>query len=457
MSPVQQSAPSWVLKNFLVQTSGGPKAVHGARQKRPVTKSFPPRIHSHPYAGGRRRGPQTHIAWSLQTQLGLREVRRMILNRRLIETPFMLRKGVDTSTDPEGRIATGFIITIPVDASTDEEFSYQHAYAVTAMHCAYSHSSGNRKLVAESPWMEGQPIVPGTLPEFNWRYLRADELLTSEDDKRNLPDEDWVDLAVQASNLPNYSGIVIGKSLRAVPVESLLVRQKEYPNELLGAETTTVGLFHYYRGTDDVIEPIVRFGRIVMEPVSTVRGALGKMQVILIESLAAEGMSGSPVFVNADERNPLLLGVHVGHAPVFAPKGGASKQVGSGHSGVSLVAPADKLLQLLEVEDLRAERARISDLVDSSPWRFRDRRHRERAHLTLTEESFLDEDDYREEHPDTFRFLLLRLRDTARPQVHDFWNAADVAALGNTISIRALVEKFFSTIKWRDGYYRSIG
>lgn len=379
----------------------------------------------------------------------------MHVNRRLLDIPFMLRRYA-WSTEPDERLATGFIVTMPVDTPPDEEYSYQHAYAVTARHCAFSDASGTRTLGAESPWMDAQPLTIGKLPGDQWRHLRADDLLAHDDPERNLPDEEWVDIAVQPSSLANYSGVVIGQSLRAVPYDSLLIRAANQRGELLGAETASVGLFHYYRGTDKAIEPIIRFGRVAMEPVSTVRGAEGRMQAIFVESFAAQGMSGAPVFVDTGLREPALLGIHVGHAPEFSPRGTVA-DANVGHSGISLVAPAEKLAQLLGVEDLKHERRRIASAVIDSPWRFRDRRHRERAHLTLTEEAFLDVEDYLNEHPPAFRFLLLAPRDSPRPAIPDYWNALDVVTMGETEPVIDIVAEFFTQIKWRESHYRSIG
>jgi len=171
------------------------------------------------------------------------------------------------------------------------------------------------------------------------------------------------------------------------------------------------------------------------------------MQAILIESMASEGMSGSPVFVDAGAKSPCLLGVHIGHA-----KDG---NVGA-HSGVSLVAPASKLLQLLHRSDVMSARERIAQQVAYSPWRFRDARHRLRYGLALTEQSFRSADDYYNEYPVQISFLLLSSLDQA-PAVVDFWNELSVRPLAEVDQVQAIVASFFSASNWGDHYYRRSG
>lgn len=171
------------------------------------------------------------------------------------------------------------------------------------------------------------------------------------------------------------------------------------------------------------------------------------MQAILIESLASEGMSGSPVFVNAGGRDPHFLGVHVGHA---------KDRDGGAHSGVSLVAPAGKLLQLLQRSDLVSARERIAQQVSGSAWRFRDMRHRLRYGLSLTEESFATEDDYYEEHPMQISFLLVS--PVGEPGgVRDFWNELPARPLADIEEVAATVASFFSEIAWTEHFYRRSG
>ncbi len=132
----------------------------------------------------------------------------------------------------------------------------------------------------------------------------------------------------------------------------------------LGEEVFVVGLFHEHVGKKRNI-PIIRVGNIAAmpeEPVQ-VRG-VGAMEAYLVEARSLGGLSGSPVFVNLGfVRNVsgqvkfasggsgifYLLGLMHGHWDRLVPVTLASDeiQVESVNMGIAIVAPAKKILEVI--------------------------------------------------------------------------------------------------------------
>lgn len=289
--------------------------------------------------------------------------------------------------------------------------------------------------------MEKQPLAVQELAPDEWVHFKLDELPEG---------EDWVDIAVQPLTVEAYYGRVIGRGTNAVDRDRLVHEVPTgYSEQLIGSETASIGLFHYYGGGDRHIEPIPRYGRFLHVPRLPVDGAQGKMRAYLVESLASEGMSGSPVFIAGDvygARDPLLVGLHVGHATGFAD---------TGHAGVSLIAPSWKLAALLDTERLRSDRKAVEETFVRSPWRFRDRRFRLRQGVAYKETHYQDYPDYIEEHPLRHEYLIAHVSEDAQDPdiyaVEDYWNEWALAApLGGVERVKRALGVDFSSVRWRE-------
>lgn len=155
----------------------------------------------------------------------------------------------------------------------------------------------------------------------------------------------------------------------------------------IGSETLTVGLFTKMTGNRRNI-PLVRSGMVAMMPDEKVPGVeigdwRGESEVFLIESRSLGGVSGSPVFV-VEEQYPTLpaeedkeaaticpsgptylLGLMNGHWEIKEPEinsiywSGRKGDRESIATGISVVVPAQKILEVLDHPDLVAERSRI--------------------------------------------------------------------------------------------------
>lgn len=367
----------------------------------------------------------------------------MDLPEYIFYTPLVL-------SDSDGRrVATAFICTMPFQVAQDDDLELTHAYLVTALHCVLDARSGQyRNLRVEMPWMEEQPLAVCDLPADNWVHFTMDEM---------PPGEDWVDVAVQPLTVDAYHGRVLGRATNAVRLDQLASKvEAGYDNPLIGAETTSVGLFHYYRGSADHVEPIPRYGRLLHVPLLPVDGAEGKMRAYLVESLASSGMSGSPVFVDGDRfgaDEPVLLGLHVGHA---------REHSGGGHAGVSLVAPSWKLRALLDMDRLESGRRAVEANFTRSPWRFRDRRYRQRKGVAFKETHYLDLADYEEEHPFRHEYLFANVRDDAQdPEIYmvtDYWNEWAIREpLGDVARVKETLVTEIASLRWRSRYRDVMG
>ena len=368
----------------------------------------------------------------------------MPIQNSLLAVPFALTLG-----DSPGRVGTGFICTVPFDEPADGDNSYVHAYATTALHCVMDMASLQlRKVAVEFRWMGSQGGARVDLGNDEWTFMSPGD----------LPDgEDWVDLAVIPMSR-GYTGIVIGRALGAISIDRFIAEDAEW-NMQIGSPVATIGLFNFYSGTERALESIARFGKIAMLPDHPVRGANDRsMRTYFVESHAAEGMSGAPVFLDENERDPSLLGVHIGHAPSF---NGTSKIGDSqlSHSGVALVAPAYLLRRLLNSEHLVEKRRETEEECSRAPWKFLDRRHRERRGVAFKEETFADEHDYLDEHPKVFAYLFLKPGPQASFVKHesDSWNLSNPQAFCGAEHVQALFGVAAVRLRWATKLFRLCG
>jgi hypothetical protein len=135
----------------------------------------------------------------------------------------------------------------------------------------------------------------------------------------------------------------------------------------IGDEIFIVGLFRILEGKDS-ITPIVRFGHIAMMAKERIDiNGYGRALVHLVEAEVIRGLSGSPVYVHetvsvpipketADDApfldgvgNLYLLGLVHGYYPMSSLEEGLSKDSDDRfHSGVSVVVPAEQILEIID-------------------------------------------------------------------------------------------------------------
>ena len=134
-----------------------------------------------------------------------------------------------------------------------------------------------------------------------------------------------------------------------------------------GEDIFLTGLFVQRPGEDRNL-PIIRVGNIAALPDEPIRTNHGTFKAYLIEARSLGGLSGSPVFVNlggfrrvdVDTVSPhgfaeyalttgfLLLGVAYGHYEKRVPRRDRGDEYVN--VGISLVIPADRILELLNTE-----------------------------------------------------------------------------------------------------------
>jgi hypothetical protein len=180
-----------------------------------------------------------------------------------------------------------------------------------------------------------------------------------------FPNDESTDLAVMqiSPDITKYDYQTIPASLFATEkdITSLAVEP--------GDPVVFAGYFYQFPGQTR-IEPIVRQGVLAMMPGEKIKTTLQKPgQLYLADAHAFHGNSGSPLFVNlSGSRNgSILVGekyLLVGVISGYYPEGGsfsvpaATVLTGEVHdnSGIATVVPAKELLQLLNSNELQADR-----------------------------------------------------------------------------------------------------
>jgi hypothetical protein len=150
-----------------------------------------------------------------------------------------------------------------------------------------------------------------------------------------------------------------------------------------GNETFFLGRFVTHEGRERNL-PTIRFGNIAMMPWERVRTQRGiDQEAFLVESRSLSGYSGSPVFVTpygffSDKADGLawtfymgmtmwLLGIDCGHLPDRLPVlESTGERVSDGYfvkgnSGMMVVVPSWKLLELLEVGEVAEMRKKQTE------------------------------------------------------------------------------------------------
>ena len=141
----------------------------------------------------------------------------------------------------------------------------------------------------------------------------------------------------------------------------------------IGDEVFTIGLFVYHKNTKRN-EPVMRIGNIAAmpkEPIRTRGEYFDEMEAYLIETRSLGGLSGSPVFVNLQGIRNIgdgafragtggyeLLGLIHGHWGLEAPDTDPTTRNVKLHTGISIVVPAKKILEVVHHPELQANVAR---------------------------------------------------------------------------------------------------
>jgi hypothetical protein len=169
------------------------------------------------------------------------------------------------------------------------------------------------------------------------------------------------------------SGVIHAYDIRDIPVQMFATNEVIQQEKIgLGDELVNVGLFRPFFGSSDQLEPIVRIGNIAMMPKSRIPSdTFGSLEAFLAEGRSIGGLSGSPVFVrstvNLNVQNYFgqpaqmsglgslrLLGLMHGHWD--APGDFGSEAQRPVNMGVSIIVPADKILEVLYSPQLCAAR-----------------------------------------------------------------------------------------------------
>ncbi len=147
----------------------------------------------------------------------------------------------------------------------------------------------------------------------------------------------------------------------------------------VGDEAFMTGLFAHMSGKEQNI-PIVRMGNVAMMPNDTVpTEEYGDIEAYLIEARSIGGLSGSPVFVResshmhvpASNTPFFLMGLMHGHWKVPAGDVNPSPLLDSAISGknetinmgIAIVVPARKIMEVLNVTELRDHRAKQDEMA----------------------------------------------------------------------------------------------
>jgi len=189
--------------------------------------------------------------------------------------------------------------------------------------------------------------------------------------------EEWSahpeDTSVDASVLPFIKPLI--KKWGApfsVSSKTCVTKEDLKKNICIGEDIFMLGLFHHHYG-EKTNETVVRAGTLMMTPKQKIKtNSFGDMEAYLIESRSIGGLSGSPVFVyNASDlqwdgkvglQSIYWLGLIHGHWDVFGQQTDdlIEDMVGEKiNTGVSIVTPALKVMEIINQPKFVEERKRI--------------------------------------------------------------------------------------------------
>jgi len=258
---------------------------------------------------------------------------------------------------------TGFVISVPSEAHE----GYGYEYCVTNSH-VIREAEGNSPIIRLNTKDGGRDVIE-TGQEHWVHHQDGDDLAVC---LLALADTDYF----KYSALPHTFFLT----------EEYMKQQSIGP----GDEVLMVGRFATQEGRQQNT-PVVRFGNISMMPWEPIMHGRGyTVESFLIETRSLSGFSGSPVFVYHAPTTPYpqnlppreqgtwLLGVDWGHLPIYEKVKEKNRKddvpegwVVQSNSGQMAVAPAWKLQELLDQEELVVQRkAADEDLAkrrESSP------------------------------------------------------------------------------------------
>ena len=244
---------------------------------------------------------------------------------------------------------TGFVLTVESDAPTDN----RHTYLVTARHCVeQAKRYGSLYVRLNSHGGGGTALLE--LPSA-WEY--------HEDETNDVA-------VIRFPGPPIYQMMLFERESLAT---SDLIAEKSIG---VGEELVVVGLFSSHHGRT-VNLPIVRSGIIAAmpsEPIQDPQSGLD-FDAYLAEVRSIGGLSGSPVWVAIDPGRPIsgpasfrspawsfyLLGLIRGHwqkeEDWLADFGNSEHE--SLNTGIAMVTPIQKALDIIDSETLVKERGRV--------------------------------------------------------------------------------------------------
>ncbi len=181
--------------------------------------------------------------------------------------------------------------------------------------------------------------------------------------------KEYVDIAVAPLFVPSADYDVLHMDMGSDVIDP----RKPDPPSRPGDEIFVVGLFTSHYGEARNI-PIVRFGHISAMDEEPVLTEFGYMPGYLVELKSLGGLSGSPVFVKQireGETNTYLLGVMHGHFLIENPEdaisvSGKDKPTGQINTGIGLVIPVKRVLDVLEQPSFEAKKRAMVDLIRRS-------------------------------------------------------------------------------------------
>jgi hypothetical protein len=239
---------------------------------------------------------------------------------------------------------TGFFIGMRPAKAT----AFIFVYLVTAKHVAVQ--LAGREFVLRVNKKDGTSQIMKGPADFKWHY-HPDDAMAS-------------DVAVcQFQAPPEFQNQM---DLGGVPVECLATDEQIKTNGIGdGDNIVVIGLFAHHQGNVKNL-PIIRSGNIAMMPDEPIKSHdFGDMEAYLIECRSIGGLSGSPVFVIKDigpgQARIFLLGLIHGHWDVEPDDviDTSTAEKNSVNVGVAIVAPAKRILETLNHQELKDVRSRM--------------------------------------------------------------------------------------------------
>lgn len=179
---------------------------------------------------------------------------------------------------------------------------------------------------------------------------------------------DWVFHPLGHDLAACWAKIVFGKfEVETIPPTQLLTEEKAMEMNLgVGDDVITVGRFRTHEGKQRNT-PVARFGHISMMPLESVYNWYLNMpqESFLVECHSASGNSGAPVLVDPTGVNTQLLGIVWGHLDEYVGVlDNENRPIDPSwrvkyNTGMMVVVPAWRILELLEVDDLKTRREQI--------------------------------------------------------------------------------------------------